>query len=147
MLSRSLMFATLGYSLDLRNLGTRPLRDLTVKADLVTAHGNAPLDEQLADRSTDLLPVTTVELIAAQETYRLDSEYRLPIGQIRTMAQGNAQLYVPLLRISIAMEGKAPLVRSFVVGILPPSGWGKLQPFRRDEMAQNYRDIGLRPLD
>ena len=141
------MFATLNYALDLRNLGTQPLRDLTLRADLVTAHGQAPLEEQLADRDADMAPVTGIPMIAAQETYRFDGEYRLPTSEIRIIAQGKAQLYVPLLRIRIDMDGKAPLVRSFVVGLRPASGHGKLQPFRRDEMAQTYRNIGLRSLD
>ncbi|MGB3739069.1 MAG: hypothetical protein WA948_06915 [Pontixanthobacter sp.] len=146
-LSRSLMFATLNYSLDLRNLGTQPLRDVIVRADMVTAHGQAPLEQQLAGRDDDVTPAATIPTIAAQDTHRYDGEYRLPMSEVRIIAQGDVRLYVPLLRIRIETEGKVSLMRSFVIGILPASGQGKLQPFRRDEMAQTYRNIGLRLLD
>lgn len=146
-LTRSFMNATFVFSLDLRNLGTQPLRGLTVQADLVTAHGKAPLEEQLAGSDSTIAPVTKVDDIAAQQSHRIDSEFRLPVNAIRTIAQGKARLFVPLLRVRIAMEGRQAVVRTFVVGILPPNGRGKLLPFRLDEMAQTYRDIGLRALD
>lgn len=146
-LSRSVMNATLALKLDIRNLGTRTMRDIIVKADMVTAHGKAPMDQQLATAATDLSALSTIAELAARDTQTLTSELRLPVSAIKLIPQGRAFVYVPLLRIRIEAEGKAPVTRTFVIGNLPPQGQSKLQPFRLDEMAQTYRNIGLRALD
>lgn len=141
------MNATLAFKLDIRNLGTRTMRDIIVKADMVTAHGKAPMDQQLATANTDLPALSTIAELAARDTQTLTSELRLPVSAIKLIPQGRAFVYVPLLRIRIEAEGKAPVTRTFVIGNLPPQGQSKLQPFRLDEMAQSYRNIGLRALD
>jgi hypothetical protein len=146
-LSRSVMNATLSYRLALRNLGTQPLKDVRVSVDMVTAHGQLPVTEQLASGETVLPLATSIDAIEARDTHEFGGEFRLPVPAIRPIRQGNALLYVPLLRIRVDAEGREPLLRSFVIGTLPPAGHSKLQPFRLDEMAQTYRNIGLRALD
>lgn len=146
-LSRSVMNATLTYRLSLRNLGTQPLKDVRVSVDMVTAHGQLPVTDQLASGETVLPLATTIDAIEARDTHEFGAEFRLPVPAIRPIRQGNALLYVPLLRIRVDAEGREPLLRSFVIGTLPPAGHSKLQPFRLDEMAQTYRNIGMRALD
>lgn len=141
------MNATLAYRLQVSNLGTKPLRDIHLSADMVTAHNGAPVNEQLAGKQTLLAPVSTLAEIGPGETVPVTAEIRLPVHAIRTIRQGNAHLFVPLLRLRVDAEGRDPVVRTFVVGMLPPAGQSKLQPFRLDELAQIYRSIGLRALD
>ena len=145
-LSRSLMNATLAYRFELLNQGDRDLTDITVKADVVTAHGQAPIGDQIADAATELQPMSVVETIPVGDGHEVRGEFRLPISAIRTISQGQARLYVPLLRLRIDADGLDPIISTLVVGIKPAEGGAKLQPFRLDEMAQTYRNIGLRAL-
>ena len=145
-LSRSMLNATLSYQLDLTNLGTHPLKEISVRADVVTAHGRAPADEQLANRESDLDFVSVIAEIPPGDSYTLNGEFRTPVSSIRAITQGNAYVFVPLLRVRIDVDGKDPMLKTFVVGTKPPAGRSKLQPFRLDEMAQTYREIGLRLL-
>ncbi len=142
-----MMNATLSYQIMLRNMGTKTLTEIRVSADMVTAHGQAPVADQMASKESQLPQVAIVAEIAPRETQPLTGDIRLPVGQIRTIRQGKAHLYVPLLRVRIDGEGKDPIIRTFVVGTLPPAGQSKLLPFRLDELAQTYRNIGLRALD
>ncbi|WP_271439132.1 hypothetical protein [Pontixanthobacter luteolus] len=146
-LSRSLMNATLAYRFELLNQGDRDLTDITVKADVVTAHGQAPIGDQIADAATELQPMSVVETIPVGDGHEVRGEFRLPINAIRTISQGQARLYVPLLRLRIEAEGLDPIISTLVVGIKPAETGAKLQPFRLDEMAQTYRNIGLRALN
>ena len=145
-LSRSMLNATLSYQLDLENLGTHPLKEISVRADVVTAHGRAPADEQLANRESDLDFVSVIAEISPGDSYSLNGEFRTPVSSIRAITQGNAYVFVPLLRVRIDVDGKDPMIKTFVVGTKPPAGRSKLQPFRLDEMAQTYREVGLRLL-
>ncbi len=146
-LSRSLMAATLTFKLDIRNLGTQTIRDIAIDADLVTAHGKAPVGQQVANADSELPSLQIIPEIKGQDVYSITGEFRLPVNQIRTISQGAATLFVPLLRVRAVMPGKTSVVQTYVLGILPATGQGKLQPFRLDEMAQTYRNIGLRLLD
>ncbi len=146
-LSRSVMNASLAFRLEVRNSAKTALENVTVQADLVTAHGRAPIEEQLATATTELAPMTSLKTLAAGEAEELDGNVRLPTNAIKLIPQGKAALYVPLLRLRVNAEGADPIIRTFVVGTKPPTQGAKLQPFRLDEMAQTYRNIGLRLLD
>lgn len=145
-LSRSVMNATLVYHLELQNLGSGKIEDISVYADLVSAHGKAPVSEQLADDSSQLAFASFVAEVRARDAQEVKGEFRLPLSQIKTIAQGSAKLFVPLLRLRIEAESIDTIVQTFVVGVRPDGGKGKLLPFRLDEMAQTYRNIGLRQI-
>ncbi|WP_374409225.1 hypothetical protein [Pelagerythrobacter sp.] len=145
--SRSMMNATFAWRLVLENRGGEQWDDLEIEADLVTAHGSAPIADQLADAAAPLAPMRTVAALAPGETVELDGDVRLPLQQVRAIRQGSAAVYVPLLRLRVAAKGKAPLARTFLVGQLPDRHGGNLRPFRLDEMPQSYSAIGMRPLD
>lgn len=146
-MSRSMMNATFAFRLVLENQSLQRWEDLSVEADLVTAHGAAPVAEQLADAAVPLAPLRTVEVLEAGDTAEIADEVRLPLGQVRAIPQGRAAVYVPLLRVRVAAKGKQPLARTFLIGQLPDRQGGRLRPFRLDEMPQSYQAIGLRPLD
>lgn len=146
-LSRSLMNATLNYRLELMNLNNRPIGEVSVKADLVTAHGKAPVSEQVASLDTILPESAFMASIEGRGTHEVKGTFSLPINAIRPIAQRGAALYVPLLRLRVDAIGMDPIICTFVVGVKPPERGAKLQPFRLDEMAQTYRNIGLRLID
>ena len=145
--SRSMMNATFAYRVVLENHSAERWEDLAIEADLVTAHGSAPIGEQLADAAVQLAPMRTIAALAPGETIEVAGEVRLPLQQVRAIPQGRAAVYVPLLRLRLAAKGKPPLARTFLIGQLPDREGGNLQPFRLDEMPQVYQAIGLRPLD
>jgi len=145
-LSRSMLNATLNYRLGLTNLGTQPLKEISIRADYATAHGQAPTSEQLADKNSDLEFVSVVAELLPGDNRSLDASFQMPVKSIRAIMQRSAFVFVPLLRVRIDVEGKEPLIKTFVVGMKPAEGRGKLHPFRLDEMAQTYHDVGLRLL-
>lgn len=145
-LSRSIMNAALSYRFEFMNIGGKDLSELTISADLVSAHGKAPIDEQVAHAGSQLPFVSIIAAIKKGASQEVKGELRLPVGSIRWIAQGSAKLYVPLLRLRVEAEGFEPVVHTFVVGIRPEAKGGKLLPFRLDEMPQTYRVIGFRAL-
>lgn len=146
-LTRSMMTATFSCRVAVTNRGTAPVENVTIGADLITAHSSIATADQVADPGRHLPNVATVTRIEPGETVELTHEMRLPTTDIRTVSQGKARLYVPLLRVR-AQAGEATAVaRTFIVGTLPQGGAHKLQPFRLDEMPQTYRQIGMSALD
>ena len=103
--------------------------------------------EQLADPARPLPEVGRFARIAPGETVEFAHDVRLPTAQIRTLRQGEAQLYIPLLRVRVQAGSNGPVARTFLVGTLPDASAKKLQPFRLDEMPQTYRLIGVAALD
>lgn len=145
--SRSVMAATFAYRVVLENRSGEQWEDLAIEADLVTAHGAAPIGEQLAEAGAPLAPMKTVATLGPGETVEIAGDVRLPLQQVRAIKQGSAAVYVPLLRLRLVAKGKSPVARTYLVGQLPDREGGKLQPFRLDEMPQSYHAIGIRALD
>ena len=141
-----MMNATLSCAITIHNHSALAFENLQISGDLVTAHGKVPASEQLADGATVLAPLDTMPALAAGEKAQLTASLNLPVNQIRTIAQGRAMLYVPLLRLRVTSDGLDPVTQTFVIGMKPP-GSGKVQPFRLDEMPQTYNQIGSRALD
>ncbi|MGV2495543.1 LPXTG cell wall anchor domain-containing protein [Pelagerythrobacter aerophilus] len=145
--SKSMMNATFAFRLTLENQSMDRWEGVSIEADLVTAHGSAPIGEQVADPATALAPLSTLEALEPGDSTEIAGEVRLPLGQVRAIPQGRAAVYVPLLRVRLTASGKQPIARTFLVGQLPDRQGGRLRPFRLDEMPQSYNAIGLRPLD
>lgn len=141
-----MMNATLSCAIKVHNQTGHDYQNLQISGDLVTAHGKVAVSEQLAGADTDLAPLNTMPALAAGETGEFAASLNLPIRQIRPIKQGRATLYVPLLRLRITSDGRAPVTQTFVIGMKPP-GSNKVQPFRLDEMPQTYSQIGSRALD
>lgn len=145
-LSRSIMNTALSYRFEFMNIGGKDLEEISISADMISAHGKAPIDEQVAHAGSELPFVSIIAAIKKGSSQDLKGELRLPVGSIRWIAQGPAKLYVPLLRLRVEAEGLEPVIHTFVVGIRPQAKNGKLLPFRLDEMAQTYQSIGFRAL-
>lgn len=146
-LTRSLMAASFACRLSIINRGLKPLENVEIGLDLITAHSSIASADQLADAALPLPRAGTIARIEPGETAELVHEVRLPTAQIRTMRQGAAHLYVPLLRVRAQAAAGEPVARTFIVGTLPDAQATKLQPFRLDEMPQTYRRIGVAALD
>ena len=145
-LTRSFAYATLDYRLTLINRTDHAMHELAVAADLVSAHGQAPMEQQVALPGT-LLPVQhTLARLSPGQSQQLKGQVRLPIGDAQVIHQGRLPLLVPLLRVRIDGAGEDPLARTFVIGQGVPDG-GRLQPFRLDEGPRSYQPIAQRALD
>ncbi len=141
-----MMNATLSCAITMHNRTGHDIHNLQICGDLVTAHGQVAIGEQLADAATDLAPLDTIPALAAGGTGEVAARLNLPVRQIRQIKQGRATVYVPLLRLRITGDGHDPVTQTFVIGMKSP-GSDKVQPFRLDEMPQTYSQIGSRALD
>lgn len=144
-LTRSFAFATLDYRLTLTNRTGQAISGLAIAGDLVSAHGGAPMEEQVALATTELPARHTVARLAPGQSQQLTGQVQLPIGAAQVIRQGRLPLLVPLLRVRVDGAGAEPLVRTFVIGQGVPDG-GRLQPFRLDEGPRSYQPIAQREL-
>ena len=145
-LTRSVMNATLAYRVSLMNRATSALTNVTIGADVVSAHGGVPVEQQVASATQALETRHTFERIAPGQSVRYDGQITLPLSQVRAIRQSNAALFVPLLRLRVDGASVEPLVKTFVVGLGVPNG-GRVMPFRIDEGPRSYEPIAARALD
>lgn len=145
-LSLTLMNAALAWRLELGNRGPRPLIGLTIGADMIAAHASISRQEQLSGPGDSAGPATMptrrIERLEPGETRTVEGEFRLPLGQIVPIRQGNAALLLPLARFRVEAEGARPLIRTFAVG--QPGNGSALQPFRLDQGPRIYPRLAQR---
>ena len=145
-LTRSVMNATLHYRVSLINKATRALSNVTIGADIVSAHGGVPMEQQVASASQTLEKRHQFDRIAPGQNVRYEGQITIPLSQVRAIRQNNAALFVPLLRLRVDGATAEPLVKTFVVGLGVPGG-GRVMPFRIDEGPRSYEPISARALD
>jgi hypothetical protein len=143
-LTLTLMNATLGYRLTLTNAGADPLEEIAVAADLIGAHRSLPREAQLAGPDTELPLRHTLTGLAPGETGEVAGELRLPLNQVRAIAQGSARLFVPLARFRIGGAGAEPRCFTLVAGEPSSSGNGSVQPVRLDFGPRIYDGLAGR---
>jgi hypothetical protein len=144
-LIRSAVFATLKYRLTLINRTDAPLNDVAIGLDLVSAHAEASMEEQVATSGTPLETRHTLARIAPHQTVAVEGQVQLPLSGAQIIHQGRHPLLVPLLRIRIDGAGEGALVKTYVVGQGLPGG-GRVQPFRLDEPPRSYAPLAHREL-
>ena len=148
-LTRSMAFATLDYQVTLLNRARSAAQDMVLSADLVTAHGDAPMESQIASADQPLEQRHTFVRIAPGQTVRHEGKLQIPLGEARIIRQGSAAMMVPLLRVRLDAGGdtaEAPIVKTFVIGQGIPGG-GKVAPFRLDDGPRSYSPVAARALD
>lgn len=145
-LTRSLANATLDYRVTLINRSTSALSGISLGADLVSAHGDQPAEQQVATPSSLLDRRHVFDRIAPGQSVRYEGKLLLSLAQARVIRQGNMALLVPLLRIRLDGAGDAPIVRTFVVGQGVADG-GRVAPFRLDEGMRSWEPVAARALD
>lgn len=145
-LDRSVMNATVGYRITLRNRTAQPLTHVAVEADLVSASRERPAEQQLASPSRELTPCHTVARLGPGQSQRLEGQVRLPLAQAHAIWQGQAALLVPLLRVRVVAEGAKPVATTLVIGRAEGQA-ARPQPFRLDEPPRSYSPLAQRVLD
>ena len=143
-LTLTLMNATLGYRLTLTNGGPATLDEIAVAADLIGAHASLPREVQLAGPDTELPTLHRLAGLAPGESGEVTGELRVPLSELRPIAQGRALLFVPLARFRIAASEQKARCFTLVAGQLSPSGNGAIQPVRLDHGPRIYDGLAGR---
>ncbi len=144
-LIRSAAYATLKYRMTLINRTNASLADVTVGIDLVSAHGSAPMEDQIATSGTALEKRHDIARISPRQSVTVAGQVQLPLAQAHVIRQGRHPLLVPLMRVRVDGPGEEALLKTFVVGQGMPDG-GRVQPFRLDEAPRSYEPIAQREL-
>ena len=145
-LTRSLANATLDYRVTVINRSTSALRDVKLSADIISAHGDLPAEQQVATSSSLLEQRHQFDRIAPGQSVRYEGKLMLSLGQARVIRQGSMALLVPLLRVRVDGAEDAPVVRTFVIGQGLADG-GRVAPFRLDEGMRSWEPVAARALD
>ncbi|TMM48829.1 hypothetical protein [Qipengyuania marisflavi] len=144
-LTRSVAFATLKYRLTLINRTHAALKDVTVGADIVSAHAQSPVDQQVANSGTAIETRHTIARVSPSQSMTIEGQVQMPLAQAQIIHQGRLPLLVPLLRVRVDGAGDGALVKTFVIGQGVPGG-GRLQPFRLDDAPRSYDAVAQREL-
>lgn len=145
-MDRSVMNATVGYRITIRNRTTQALSGVAVEADLVSASRHRPAEQQLASPDQALTPRHAAERLAPGGTLRFEGQARMPLSEASAIWQGRAALLVPLLRVRATADGAAPVATTLVIGRKEGST-ARPQPFRLDEPPRSYAPLAQRVLD
>ena len=146
-LSLGLLNATLNYQLELANAGTGHLVGLRISLDLASA-GSGMQDGVEALRGPDLkrAEVHALAHLGPGEVGEVAGQVQLPIIEAETLAQDDAVLLLPLVRLRVVGAGTPVRRFAFVIGL--PSGReeGLLRPIRLDAGPKIYTDLAARPI-
>ncbi len=145
-LDRSLMNATVGYRITLRNRGARALGGIAVEADLVSASRDLPPERQLASPDHALPVLHAADRLGPGQSLRFEGQVRLPLAQASLIWQGRVGLLVPLLRVRVTAEGAETVASTLVIGT-GDGATARPQPFRLDEPPRSYAPLAQRVLD
>ena len=144
-LIRSAAYATLKYSVTLINRTDAALTELAIGLDLVSAHVEAPMEDQVATLETVLEQRHDVARLSPRQSMTLTGQVQMPLATAHVIRQGRLPLLVPLLRLRIDRAESDAVVKTYVVGQGTPEG-GRLQPFRLDEGPRSYAPIAQREI-
>lgn len=145
-LTRSFANATLDYRVTLINRSTSALSNVKLSADLISAHGDLPAEQQVATPASMLDQRHAFDRIAPGQSVRHEGKLILSLAQAKIIHQGPMALLVPLLRIRVDGAGDAPQVKTFVIGQGVEDG-GRVAPFRLDEGLRSWSPVAARALD
>ena len=145
-LDRSVLNATVGYRVTVRNRTAQALTGIVVEGDLVSASGERPADQQLASPGQALTPRHSAERLAPGQSLRFEGQVRLPLSEASVIRQGPIGLLVPLLRVRATAGGALPIATTLVIGRSEGQA-ARPQPFRLDEPPRSYAPLAQRVLD
>jgi hypothetical protein len=145
-MDRSVMNATVGYRVTLRNRTAQALSGVAIEADLVSANKDLPAEAQLASPTQQLTPRHTAERLAPGQSLRFEGQVRLPLSQASAIWQGRVGLLVPLLRVRATAAGAEPVATTLVIGRREGAA-ARPQPFRLDEPPRSYAPLAQRVLE
>ena len=145
-LDRSVLNATVGYRVTVRNRTAQALTGIAVQADLVSASRERPAEQQLASPGQALTPRHTADRLAPGQSLRFEGQVRLPLAEASVIRQGRLGLLVPLLRMRATAAGALPVATTLVIG-RSEGQTARPQPFRLDEPPRSYAPLAQRVLD
>ena len=145
-MDRSVMNATVGYRVTVRNRTAQAVSRVAVEADLVSASKDRPPEMQLASPDQALTPRHSAERLAPGQSLRFEGQVRLPLAEASAIWQGRVGLLVPLLRVRATAAEAEPIATTLVIG-RRESGAARPQPFRLDEPPRSYAPLAQRVLD
>lgn len=145
-MDRSVMNATVGYRVTIRNRTAQALSGLAVEADLVSASRDRPAEQQLATPDQALTPRHAADRLPPGGSLRFEGQVRLPLSEASAIRQGRVGLLVPLLRVRATAAEAAPVATTLVIGRAEGSR-ARPQPFRLDEPPRSYAPLAQRVLD
>ncbi|MBL8655990.1 MAG: hypothetical protein JNJ92_01370 [Altererythrobacter sp.] len=144
-MDRSVLNATVGYRVTIRNRTAHALVGVAVEADLVSASGDRPAEQQLASPEQALTPRHAADRLAPGQSLRFEGQARLPLAQASAIWQGRVSLLVPLLRVRATADGSVPVATTLVIGRAEGQA-ARPQPFRLDEPPRSYAPLAQRVL-
>ncbi|MBA4164418.1 MAG: hypothetical protein C0510_07265 [Erythrobacter sp.] len=127
-LSRSLMMLSLTCELSIANRSARSLRNLSIHADITSAHRTLPIDRQLALVGTVLPLCATIDRIGPQQSLATRLNLQLPVRELAAFRRGEAIACVPLLRIRVEGPSIDSMVQTHVIGLANGSVPDRLRP-------------------
>jgi len=143
----SLIGATVGYRLTLRNRGDAPARHVVVRALIANAEAaQESLVQQFLGGEAGL-PLHHLDSLAPGETQQLSGEIRLDSADIAPVQIGRRALLVPLIGFDTHYEwasGAGRTARAYVVGQEQEPPTERLAPFRLDLGPKQYRGVASR---
>ena len=145
-LDRSVLNATVGYRVTVRNRTTQALSGVAVEADLVSASRERPAEQQLASPGQALAPRHAADRLGPGQSLRFEGQVRLPLSEASVIRQGRIGLLVPLLRVRATAGGALPVATTLVIGRAEGQA-ARPQPFRLDEPPRSYTPLAQRVLD
>lgn len=144
----SLVYATLRFRLVLTAGTAFPAGRLL--ADMISAHGSLPQDQQLAPPIETLALLADTPALDPAQAIEIEGELQLPLGSVRPLRQGDATFLVPLVRLAW-LGDNAPGVPhlelgcAFTVGV---HGQGPaLAPLRLDTGPRDFTGLSAREID
>lgn len=145
-LSRSLMMLSLTCELSIANRSARALRNLSIHADITSAHRTLPVDRQLALEDTVLPLSATIERIAPHQSLVTRLNLQLPVRELAAFRRGEAIACVPLLRIRVEGPSIESRMQTHVIGLANGSATGRLRPVPLHTPPGGYPDVRARAL-
>ncbi len=145
-ISRSLVFATLTYRLDIAAAGMQAGEALVIRGDMIAAHGSLPIADQLAPDPGNLPLLHEVPASAGGQPLSVSGELRLALGEVRPIRAGGGALYVPLVRLHVAplRGGRRSAVRVFAIGQPGTAPAGPMAALRLDTFPGTIDALCLR---
>lgn len=145
-MDRSVLNATVGYRVTVRNRTRQALNAIEIEADLVSASRDRPAEQQLASPTQALARRHRAERLAPGQSIRFEGQVRLPLAEASAIWQGRVGLLVPLLRVRATAAGAEPIATTLVIGQREGAAT-RPQPFRLDEPPRSYAPLAQRVLD
>ncbi len=145
-MAMSMMNATLHYRLEITPGADVQPEAMVIGADMIAAHASLPIGQQLADPAIMLETRHTGIALKTGEKVELGGTITLPLSSILAIRQGNAALFVPLVRLTFDDVGTQVDPMTFVVGVQSAKLTGNLQPIRLDAGPRTIRQMIARRL-